>query len=234
VKRRWRLGLIGACVVALLALTLAYPDRMINPGALVSGHAALEKDCFACHAPGRGATSERCLGCHRIADIGIRTTGGVALVQHRLKASFHTELAERDCLACHREHQGRAPAQRSSIAFSHSLLRADARDRCGTCHLPPRDEIHLDPAARCTACHRPEHWKPATFDHARYFVLDPDHDASCATCHSAGAYRLYTCYGCHAHRPQEIRSVHAEEGISRFDDCVRCHRDPRQEPEGGG
>jgi hypothetical protein len=65
---------------------------------------------------------------------------------------------------------------------------------------------------------------PATFDHDRYFRLDRDHNARCATCHVRNDYRRYTCYGCHEHTPANIRGEHIEEGIGDFADCVECHR----------
>jgi hypothetical protein len=75
-------------------------------------------------------------------------------------------------------------------------------------------------------------WKPATLDHDKLFVLDADHNAPCATCHTGGDYSRYTCYGCHAHRPDPVRARHLEEGIQNFENCVRCHRSARGEPEG--
>ncbi len=72
-------ALVASAVLAVVALAVAYPERMVSPGALIPAHAGIEKDCFACHAPWRGAASERCTRCHRLADIGLRTTRGVAL-----------------------------------------------------------------------------------------------------------------------------------------------------------
>lgn len=278
-KPRWLPGLIAANLVALLALAVAYPQPMISPGPLIPGHAQLEKDCFACHAPWRGAASERCEKCHRLADIGIRTTQGVPVAQRKLKMSFHRELIEQDCIACHTDHAGPRLAQRPGKRFSHSLLRPTVRQGCGECHAAPSNAIHRDLTAGCSKCHstdgwrpasfdhsllsqeelqrcqgchkppddrlhrpikgychqchRPQHWTPATFDHERFFVLDRDHNVDCSTCHDSGDYRRYTCFGCHAHRPDQIRAKHLEEGIGNFEDCVRCHRSATGEAEGG-
>jgi hypothetical protein len=43
--------------MVLVALAFAYPHLMVSPGPLVKGHAELATDCFACHAPWRGASS---------------------------------------------------------------------------------------------------------------------------------------------------------------------------------
>jgi len=93
---------------------------------------------------------------------------------------------------------------------------------------------HAPRPQECSQCHRSEAWKPATFDHDRYVVLDRDHDASCVTCHNNNDYSRYTCYGCHEHSQANIRQGHVEEGIRDFENCVECRRDPRVEPEEHG
>src|SRR3546814_3316281 len=70
-------------------------------------------------------------------------------------------------------------------------------------------------------CHQPGHWKPATFDHSRYFLLDRDHNTACTTCHLNNNYKQYTCYGCHEHQPTKIITKHREEGITNIENCVR-------------
>ncbi len=278
--KRGRLpALIGSGALVVIALAIAYPGPMISPGALTRGHAEIEGRCFECHAPWRGAVSQRCIRCHRLTDIGLRTTRGVPIAQPNLKASFHQQLIEQDCTACHSDHAGPKLTEHSRKPFSHTLLRPAARQRCDGCHTAPSDNFHGEltvgcarchqtdrwkPASfdhamlsrveqqRCEDCHRPptddlhrpvrgdcqqchsqRRWKPSTFDHDKRFVLDADHRAPCATCHSAEDYRRYSCYGCHAHRPEPIRARHLDEGIRNFQNCVSCHRDPRAEPEGG-
>jgi hypothetical protein len=277
--KRWLWALISAGVLVLVALAWVYPQRMVSPGALMQDHAELEKDCFACHAPWRGAAAPRCVKCHGLPDIGLRTTRGVLIPQRTLKASFHPELIEQDCIACHGDHEGPKLAERSRKPFSHPLLRVAVRARCEDCHAAPGDNIHRDLTATCGRCHQPEHWKPArfdhqllataeqqrcggchkppadtlhrqvrgncspcnsqarwkpaTFDHDKLFVLDADHSPPCATCHNGEDLRRYTCYGCHAHRPDPVRAKHLEEGIRNFENCVKCHRSARGEPEGG-
>jgi hypothetical protein len=222
----------ASCLLVVIALAVAYPERMVSPGRLMQGHAAIERDCFACHAPGRGAASERCIGCHAVADIGLRIAGGAAPPQRTPKIPFHQELIERDCLACHDEHAGPNAAP-SLEAFSHALLRPAARGLCDLCHAAPADELHRSVTGTCSPCHVPQHWKPATFDHDQRFVLDTDHNAPCATCHEGGDLRRASCYGCHAHQPEPMRATHLEEGIRDLDRCARCHRSAGGEAEGG-
>jgi len=237
-KGRWLFWIIAANLVALVALAFAYPHLMVSPGPVVTAHAEIGTDCFACHKPWRGAAAPLCIECHALPDIGLRTTKGAVIVQAsaqpRLKTSFHQELIEQDCMACHTDHQSPRFAQQGREAFSHELLRPSVRQQCESCHQKPTDKLHQKIAGECQACHSQEAWKPATFDHAKLFVLDRDHDAECVTCHKGNDYSAYTCYGCHEHTPAKIRAEHEEEGIRDFENCVECHRDPGVEPDKGG
>lgn len=119
-------------------------------------------------------------------------------------------------------------------AGSHALLPATTREKCASCHVAPKTAFHRDLTANCTKCHGTGRWKPATFDHAKFFVLDRNHNAECATCHVNNDTSKYTCYGCHEHQPDRIRSKHIREGIPNFENCVKCHRSGSERGEGGG
>ncbi len=236
-KGRWVWIVISANLLALVALVFVYPHLMVSPGALVPEHAALATDCFACHAPLRGASAERCIACHALPDIGLRTTLGVAITGATatpLKRSFHQELIDPNCMACHSDHAGPKFTQHSRKPFSHAMLRPQARERCDACHTPPDNNMHRSLTEGCAQCHATEAWKPATFEHDKYFLLDRHHNVACATCHVAGDHSKYTCYGCHEHTPAKVRAEHEEEGIQDFEDCVECHRSADGEAEGEG
>lgn len=242
-KRGWVLILIAANLLALTALVFAYPHLMVSPGALVRGHAELATDCFACHAPLRGAASDRCIKCHALPDIGLRTTKGVPLPARSVKTSFHQELIEQDCVACHSDHQGPRLTQRSRKPFSHALLREAVRQRCETCHAGPKDNIHRDLSVGCGQCHKADAWKPATFDHA---LLAPAMLERCDGCHKAPADSLHrqvkgSCKTCHSQehwkpatfdhaklfvldRDHDVKCVtcHSNDDYSRYT-CYGCH-----------
>jgi hypothetical protein len=91
-------------------------------------------------------------------------------------------------------------------------------------HTAPTDPLHRQISGDCSQCHTTTQWTPATFDHAKYFVLDSDHNAACATCHVRSDYRNYTCYGCHEHTIENVRREHIKGGIRDFSNCVSCHR----------
>lgn len=234
VMRRWTLVLIVVNVLVVVGLAFIYPHLMLSPGPPAASHADLTTNCFACHAPWRGADSQRCMACHVPADIGLRTTRGLPLAGSEIRTAFHQELISQECMACHVEHEGSRMTGRGNGTFSHAMLRVATRGQCASCHAAPADSMHRKLGAACSQCHRTEQWKPATFDHAGMFLLDGDHNAECATCHVENDYRRYTCYGCHEHQPARIRAEHLEEGIRDFEDCVKCHRNASDEPEERG
>jgi len=231
VIRPWLLWATTAVLAALLALCLWQPDAWLAPGHVSPGHAALADDCFACHAPMRGASDARCTPCHKPADIGRRTVAGDAMPARAGHVPFHQQLARPDCMACHGGHTGAEGAMR--VHFEHSLLAPQSRAECAACHVAPADGLHRGFAGRCGDCHATTAWKPATFAHERYFVLDENHRAACTTCHAGQGYKSYTCTGCHEHSADRLASEHAEEGIRVTADCVRCHKSTSEGGEGG-
>lgn len=232
--KRWLLLVLAVNLLAVVALTFAYPHLMVSPGVLTQGHAELAADCFACHQPLQGASSQRCIGCHALPDVGLRTTRGAPLARQTTKTAFHQDLIEQDCMACHSDHEGPRVGKRSRKAFSHALLRPAVREVCESCHKAPTDTLHRQIKGNCKQCHTPDRWKPAAFDHDKFFLLDRDHSTECVTCHTGSDFSRYTCYGCHEHRPDKVRKEHLEVGIRDFEKCVECHRNATDEPRRAG
>lgn len=222
-KKNLILRIVAVNLVVLVGLTLFWPQLMISPGRPMDAHAALADDCFACHTAFIGSQSEKCISCHEVASIGLRTTTGQPIANETKNVAFHQDLIEQDCLACHSEHKG-VQAFRPIGRFSHQLLQPDAREQCAGCHAKPADSLHRKIEGQCTQCHTGEAWTPATFDHAEYFRFDRHHDSACDTCHIGGDFSTYSCYGCHEHSRSNIREEHWEEGIRDYENCVECHR----------
>ncbi|MES1994579.1 MAG: cytochrome c3 family protein [Pseudomonadota bacterium] len=222
--RRWGLILIALNLCALIVLAFTRPHLMVAPGALTPAHSAITRDCFACHVPFKGVSADRCTACHKVADIGIRSTKGVPLEAGKRRIAFHQSLAQPNCLACHSDHSGPQLVKASQTSFAHELLRPDVRGLCASCHRAPPTALHAQAGSNCAQCHTQKGWKPASFDHAHFFALSGPHNTSCATCHVGGNFSRYTCYSCHEHQPDQIRAKHAEEGIRNIDNCARCHR----------
>lgn len=233
-KRRWILLIIAANLMALTALVFVFPSLMVAPGPVVKAHNAIATECFACHVPLRGASAELCIRCHAVGDIGLRTSLGQPIAKTQNKVTFHQQLNETNCMACHTDHVGPRLVHQSRKTFSHALLQPATQQRCASCHKPPADTLHRQISGNCAQCHSPTRWKPAKFDHGKLFVLDGNHSASCVTCHTDNDYSKYTCYGCHEHQPDRIRSKHVEEGLRNFENCAACHRSANGESDEKG
>lgn len=227
-RRRWLLFVIGANLLGLLTLVFIYPHLMVSPGPLILAHHDLDKSCFACHSPWRGVDSQRCMQCHAVADIGLRTSKSIALPQRTFKTSFHQELTEQSCLDCHSDHAG-LKLTVGTRKFSHSLLRAPVRDQCQSCHEAPADRIHANLSIGCGQCHTPEHWKPAVFDHSG---LPATLLNACEGCHQAPSDSLHrqirgSCGQCHS--PQQWKPAtfdHAKFFVldgNHNTQCSTCH-----------
>ena len=137
-------------------------------------------------------------------------------------------------MACHTDHAGLVLAH-SPKPFLHNLLKIQVREQCATCHNVPVNDIHQNLIEKCSQCHNSQSWKPAKFDHNKFFQLDKNHNTSCITCHADNVHTEFTCFGCHAHTLDNIRREHEEEGVPNFNNCVECHRNAHDEPgnEGG-
>jgi len=212
--------IISLLICAVLAFS--YPHLMIGAGKLSRGHKDLTTDCFACHAPFLGSSSEKCAVCHAIDDIGLKTTKGIE-IQRENPVSFHRHLNEGNCVACHTDHRGEN-VHASIQQFSHELLTIPVQNQCDSCHHSPKDSLHQKVKGNCDQCHDQNQWKPATFEHEKYFRFDRHHDVACTKCHVNENYSQYSCYECHEHSVSKIRSEHREEGIFDYENCTECHR----------
>jgi hypothetical protein len=220
--------IVLANLAALVLLAIFLPHLMISPGKLIDAHAELATDCFACHSPFVGSTPRKCIECHKVAEIGITTTKGLPIGKEKKNVAFHQKLLAEDCVACHSDHKG-VKAFRPISQFSHRLLQPQVQKQCDGCHSMPGDALHQKLKGNCGTCHTQERWKPATFDHERYFRFDKHHTTDCQTCHVSSDYGSYTCYGCHEHSRSKIREEHVEEGIVDYENCVECHRSSDEE-----
>jgi hypothetical protein len=233
--KRWVLGVIAANLAVIVAMAFVYPDPMLAPGALISVHANLATDCFACHAPLQGATQTRCVTCHAVADIGLKTVAGLQISQNTPMLPFHQALADTDCLGCHTDHPLASLTPPHSHTFAHAMLTPAAGAACSNCHTAPRTVVHAGPPAQCSTCHSQTDWTAASIEHTRFFALTGPHDVACTSCHStAGDFTRYSCFGCHEHQEADLIRKHLEEGIRNIDNCAACHRNAHAEKGEGG
>ena len=215
--------IVMANLAAVLLLVFIYPHLMVSPGKLIDAHLELTTACFACHSGFTGSPAEKCIQCHKVEEIGVKTTKGLSIAKEKKNVAFHQKLIKEDCVACHSDHKG-VKAFRPIGQFSHQLLKPVVQGQCKGCHGYPRDTLHQNIKGPCGQCHSDESWTPATFDHDEFFRFDKDHTTECRTCHMNNDFSNYTCYGCHEHSRSKIREEHIEEGIYEYESCVECHR----------
>lgn len=126
-KRGWVVLLVAVNLVGLTALVFLYPHYMVAPGPLIPAHANLETTCFACHAPLRGAVADRCITCHKVAEIGLRTTAGTPVERTTPIMPFHQDLTAQNCTACPTDQTNPALTFRTRPEFSDALLNLRSR-----------------------------------------------------------------------------------------------------------
>jgi hypothetical protein len=222
-KNKTVILIVAVNLIAIVLLAIFYPNLMISPGNPIDAHAELATDCFACHSTFIGSPPEKCIACHKVAEIGLKTTKGLDIAKEKKNVAFHQKLIQEDCLSCHSDHKGVQPFRPIS-QFSHELLASTLQKQCDSCHSSPVDDLHLKAKGNCGQCHNQDAWIPANLDHDQYFRFDRDHTTYCATCHRDNDYANYTCYGCHEHSRSKIREEHLEEGIRDYEECTKCHR----------
>jgi hypothetical protein len=185
---------------------------------LEGGHARVE--CKQCHALSYAGTPTDCFACHAQDDAHLGQYGQA-------------------CAGCH------SPASWEATSFDHSkaafpLTGAHLQAACDQCHAnavfkgTPLEcsACHADPPFHlglfgldCRSCHSTEGWSPARYERPHTFPINHGESgpSPCIACHTENL-TTYTCYaGCHAHDPNEIAEEHLDEGISDFQDCMRCH-----------
>ena len=198
-RGKWALAgpalLAGALLLLVfLGLYVFGYRRPLAPGAVIGGHAVLERRCEECHTPRQGVANLRCQRCHDPAGAGRLTNAAHVLfgTGDPAKAAAAPDLA---CARCHIEHRGR----------SAHLDRVDEVN-CRSCHFPSfavhpefaaleRESVetpglqfpherHLRELAKkgisekdaCLKCHEPtgRDIQPVTFDR------------HCGSCHGIG------------------------------------------------
>ena len=166
-------------LAAILVLAIVYPSQMLSPGPVIKGHQEMAADCFACHTPLFGARSEKCVSCHKVDDIGLRTSKGKPIVKNKPMVAFHQKLLDQDCVSCHSDHEG-VIVFREVQKFSHALVDQKTLKQCVGCHKLPNDKLHESTPKDCLMCHTTEKWKPATFKHE---LLAKEQLNNCKSCH---------------------------------------------------
>ena len=207
---------------------------MVSPGPLVDGarrarHRLLRLPRALARRGGRAVHRVPCPCRHRPEhDQGRRHRPGSSTTAAALKASFHQELIEQDCMACHSDHRSPHGSRSSSRKpFSHAVRCAPAV-RAAVRELPqtPADRLHRTDPGQLPVLPPDRGLEAGDLRPRQVLRARPRPRGPCETCHKNNDYSRYTCYGCHEHSQAKIRAEHVEEGIRDFENCVECHRDP--------
>jgi len=186
----------------------------------ISFHKNLQnQDCISCHSDHKGLNSKLALNKfnHILLD---ETNRNQCISCHsQPKNKLHSQVTN-SCVSCHS-----TKSWTLLTSFDHAKIKGAIKTNCLACHQSPKDNLHRNSTTNnCISCHSLNQWKPSTFNHNNVFVLDVNHNTDCITCHTNNDFKTYTCFGCHEHSVNNIRREHVEEGISNFDNCVKCHR----------
>lgn len=186
-----------------------------------------------------------CDSCHQGANgdslRAVRDSGNAATCAACHRPQHSTDLGT-DCARCH------APlatsfADARGIDFDHAVTGFPLERRhqglaCGDCHMTdqPRPEgvcgsCHLDPHAggmspECEACHRPDRWRLARFDHdfGGWPLRGRHFSTPCASCHVNQRWvGIPTdCFDCHALDAARANDLRRDHPVALFD-CLECH-----------
>lgn len=182
-------------------------------------HKNLEnQDCISCHSDHKGLNPKLSLKKFDHKFLSEVNRNQCVSCHSQPKNKLHN-LVSNSCVSCHS-----TESWTFTISFNHDLIKETSKNNCIACHQSPKDNFHGVSTKNCASCHGLNKWKPSTFNHDNSFILDENHKTDCKTCHVNNNLKTYTCYGCHEHSLNNIRGEHMEEGISNFDNCVRCHR----------
>ena len=224
---------MSAIILAGLAAT--FPEVLLNPGPLISGHQSLRKECLSCHKPFAGVTSVQCISCHKQSDISVRNVAGGLLPINTTKVLFHRGVSSNSCIECHTDHKG-SDSKKTSKHFKHEALPLLQQKECIACHSTqkPQDAMHRFAKGSCAECHGSKKWKPATFNHSK---LSASSAKQCISCHKGDLpkdtlHRISqaNCAVCHkttAWKPATFdhNRYFRLDGDHRAS-CVTCHTEP--------
>lgn len=157
------------------------------------------QDCFTCHVkddPHQGQLGITCAVCHT-PDDWKQVTFDHSTAPFKLLGKHATV----SCSDCHKDN-----------------LFKDTPQDCYSCHA--KDDKHQGQLGTdCGACHTPDGWLPATFDHSKaVFPLSGKHaTVDCTACHVNGQFKgtPTDCYSCHA------KDDHHQGQFGT--DCGACH-----------
>jgi hypothetical protein len=190
-------------------------DHAAETGFALDGrHAALAKNCAACHKKRSFLDAKpACASCH--TDVHKGTLGVTCVRCHSTAAAFKSARTQFDHAQARFALTGAHREVTCEKCHAGGVYRGLRFDSCASCHQTPHRKV-LGPA--CSACHTTAQWATRTVDHAktRFPLVGAHAQTPCVSCHVAGMtapLRSERCTVCHT-------NVHRD---SIKDDCRACH-----------
>lgn len=212
------------CIYALFR----YPYHMVNPGEIIKGHQKIKADCSACHTFFKGVSSEKCIVCHKVSEIGLLSKIKIDSTAKLKNILFHQHLIGQKCTPCHSDHKGINPDAGISV-FSHDMLDAALKNECSNCHTAS-SEIHTLFSKDCGKCHNTTAWKKTNFNHSMLQVSAEN----CSRCHQEPDKAYHNQFGsnclqCH-NTNKWVPSTFDHSKYFQLDEkhnagCTACHTD---------
>jgi hypothetical protein len=194
-------------------------------------------NCSGCHSlPLKTMNTQACIDCHN----GHPAKNAIAekLTNPADFISVHTATYGPDCLKCHDgadrmsgfKHEqvfaldGKHAGVACEKCHAERTFQATVR-ACSDCHEEPK--IHAGFfGLKCQLCHTSQAWMPALLTNHTFPINHGEGgEVECKVCHP-GAYNQYTCYGCHEHQVDKIKSEHDEVKMpagTTLEQCTKCH-----------
>lgn len=186
----------------------AFWQRQVSPGPLSPGHAFLERNCAACHAPVQSADSVKCVACHATNE---------RLLQ-RQPTAFHSSIG--NCRECHAEHQ-RVDAR--PTAMDHATL---AKIGLRILNKAAPDSEQKQVGSQLLSWMRLHGSEPTAANHPQITAIEMTLD--CWSCHSTkdrhSQFFGRDCAACHGTTQWTIAGF--RHPSPRSIDCAQCHQAP--------
>jgi len=179
--------------------------------------------CYDCHKQNFAATqnpnhaqsgfSTGCESCHNFTDANW-SYASFAHDKFPLIGGHKIGYKITDCKTCH----------------TNAPIYTGLSQDCYSCHKTHYEQttnpnhISASFSTTCTTCHTINGWKPSSFNHTQYFVLEGAHtQLDCNKCHSTSYKNTPTdCYGCH--KTTFEGTTNPNHVASQFPtDCTKCH-----------
>ena len=197
-------------------------------------------NCTSCHQNGQyKGTSRTCVGCHQ-------SEYDKTTAPNHKTSGFST-----DCATCHGQSawkpatfnhdkfyklEGKHKSISCTSCHQNNVFKGTSRT-CVGCHQTDYDKTsnpnHKSSgfSTACATCHVQSAWKPATFDHEKFFPLKAGNHSQykndCGQCHkNTSNYKDFTCTDCHEHSKPKMDQQHIGEVngyVYESKACLKCH-----------